>query len=201
MVHLLDTPAAGRYSVVYADPPWHFRTYGRARNAKGAEAHYATQALDTIGQLPVARVAADAAWLFMWSTAPHLEQAFELARRWSDPNNSWTFRTFGAWAKRPRGWRGDPARWQMGTGHIFRSAAEPLLVFGRGYPSWTGRGERNLWIAPIRAHSQKPDEVSDMIRRTTVGPRLEMFARAPCEGFDPWGFDAWDRQLIAKKER
>ena len=123
----------------------------------------------------------------MWTTWPHLQEAFRLAELWSDPANPWTYRSGGVWAKRPRNWRGDPTKWQMGTGYIFRGASEPLLVFGRGYAPWRGAAERNLWIAPIRAHSQKPEEVRDMLRRATDGPRLEMFANDVAEGFDPWG--------------
>lgn len=186
-MHLLDTPAAGQYRVVFADPAWSFRTYGKGPNRKGASAHYDVASFDQLAAMPVSDVAAAAAWLVMWTTAPHLEQAFALARAWSDPANPWTYRTFGAWAKRPRGWRGDPARWQMGPGYIFRTAAEPLLVFGRGAATWRGASERNLWVAPVRAHSQKPEEVRDMLRRATDGPRLEMFAADAAEGFDAWG--------------
>lgn len=190
-MNLLETPNAGAYQVIYADPPWRFRVRSEtsAGIKKSPSAHYRTPHLDEVKALPVADVAARDAWLFMWTTWPHLMDgsAFALAQAWSDPANPWTGRTGGTWAKRPRGWRGDPNAWQMGTGYIFRSASELLLVFGRGRVPWTAKGERNLWIAPVRAHSQKPEEVRDMLRRSTTGPRLEMFANDDAEGFDRWG--------------
>ena len=187
MIDLRNTQHAGHYRVIYADPPWKFKRYSEAPSRKAPDHHYPVRSLEELGQLPVADVAARDAWLFMWTTAPHLPAAFELARRWSDPANPWTYRTMGAWAKRPRNWRGDPSVWQMGTGYIFRSACEPLLVFGRGEPALLSRSERNLWTDPIRAHSQKPESVRAMLRRLTEGPRLELFAADVAEEFDPWG--------------
>jgi N6-adenosine-specific RNA methylase IME4 len=192
---LRDTPWAGRYGAIYADPPWRFATFDGTpeRNPKGPERHYRTDETPTIGRLPVADVAAPDAWLFMWTTFPHLAagQAHELAALWSDPANPWRGVTGGAWAKRPRGWRGDPDKWQFGPGYLFRSAAEILLVFKRGSPAWVGKSERNLWVAPIREHSRKPDAVREMIVRVTPGvPRLEMFSRSEHPGFDSWGDEA-----------
>ena len=187
-MHLLNTPHAGGYRVIYADPAWKFATYGpEAKNAKGAGRHYETSSLGTMGRLPVGAVAAPDAWLLMWVTWPHLPQAFELASAWSDPANPWTYRTGGAWAKRPRGWKGARDTWAFGTGYIFRSASEVLLVFGRGRPTWHSKAERNLWVDVVRRHSEKPEQVRDMIRRATDGPRLEMFARGRFDGFDSWG--------------
>ena len=187
MIDMRNLENAGHYRVILADPPWKFRRYSKAPSAKAPDNHYPVSSIEALGALPSGEMATRDAWLFMWSTAPHLQEAFELARLWSDPANPWTYRTFGAWAKRPRGWRGDPAIWQMGTGYIFRSCVEPLLVFGRGSPAILNRSERNLWVEPIRAHSQKPEAVRNMIRRLTEGPRLELFAADLAAGFDPWG--------------
>lgn len=184
-----DTPAAGAYGVLYADPAWRFATHGPEElNLKGAEQHYPTMETSKLGLLPVNEVAGGDCWLFMWTTWPHLQQAFDLARAWGDPANPWRYRTGGCWAKRPRNWRGDPGKWQFGPGYLFRSTTEPLLVFGRGNVDWHATAERNLWIAPIREHSRKPDEVREMIDRVTPpGPRLEMFTREVRPGWDCWG--------------
>lgn len=188
-MHLLDTPAAGRYRVIYADPNWHFATHSAKGQGKSASQHYTTQTVEEMiaEALPVSRVAAADAHLFLWTTWPHLQTAFRLVDSWSDPLRPWDYKTGGTWAKRPRGWRGDPSKWAFGTGYIFRSASEVLLVFTRGNPTWRSKSERNLWVAPLREHSRKPEEVRDMIRRATDGPRLEMFAREQTDGFDVWG--------------
>ena len=189
---LRTLPNAGCYRVVFADPAWKFRTRSEtsAGILKSPANHYRCSSIEEMGALPVAHITWPDAWLFMWCTWPHLPQAFKLAESWGTPENPWVYSTGGAWGKRPRGWRGDPKKWQIGTGYIFRSACEPLLVFRRGKPIWRSKSERNLWIAPVRAHSQKPENVRDMIRRATLGPRLEMFSRDVADGFDRWGDQA-----------
>ncbi len=134
--------------------------------------------LEEIKALPVADICAKDCHLAMWTTWPHLPAALEVITAWG-----FTYKSGGAWAKRTRGDRA----WQFGTGYIFRSASEPLLVASRGSPRWLSRSERNLWVAPIRAHSQKPEQVRDTLRRATAGPRLEMFANEDADGFDRWG--------------
>ncbi len=185
-MRLLETPQAGAYSALLVDYPWHFKTRSEKGQGKSPSRHYETDRLGRLRDLPVAQVAARDAWLFMWSTWPHLQEAQEVVRAWSDPGNPWTYSTGGSWAKQSSTGR----RWAFGTGYLFRSASEPLLLYRRGSPTWHSTTERNLWVAPVRRHSQKPDEVHDMIRRATRGPRLELFARRPADGFDVWGMEA-----------
>ena len=48
--------------------------------------------------------------------------------------------------------------------------------------------ERNVLIAPARAHSRKPDEQYAKIERLyPQGRRLELFARQRWPGWDAWG--------------
>ena len=42
-------------------------------------------------------------------------------------------------------------------------------------------------IAPVRAHSAKPDEAYRRMERLYAGPRLELFARKAREGWLTWG--------------
>jgi MT-A70 len=65
-----------RYPVIYADPPWDYRLYSETTGSQRAAAeHYPTMKLDEICALPVADIAADDAILFMWTTAPHLQES------------------------------------------------------------------------------------------------------------------------------
>lgn len=172
---------AGPFSVVLTDPPWHFTTYGKDGDKKGAANHYRTMGLDAVKALPVADSCAKDAFLLMWTTWPHLAQSLEVIKAWG-----FTYKTGGAWAKQTK----TGNHWQFGTGYIFRSASEPLLVASRGKPIWCSKSERNLWVAPIREHSRKPPLIHEMIERATTGARLEMFARESREGWTSWGLES-----------
>jgi N6-adenosine-specific RNA methylase IME4 len=46
---------------------------------------------------------------------------------------------------------------------------------------------RNLIVAPVREHSRKPDDAHAMCEALFDGPYLELFARAPRDGWMVWG--------------
>lgn len=184
-------PHAGRYGIVLADPAWQFETRGRRGHGKSAELHYPTMPLDEIKALPVADIVGPDAVLCLWFTAPLMYAPgfppAAVAAAWGFDRYS----SVGVWTKRPRNWRGDPTKFQTSTGYTFRGATEFLGVWRRGNPSWDGRRERGLWDAPIREHSQKPDDVRAAIERAGAGiaaPRVELFAQESAPGWDRWGF-------------
>ena len=115
---------AGGFSLIMADPPWRFLTYGPKGRGRSAERHYPTMTLDEIAALPVATLAAPDCLLWLWATNPLLPRAFEIVEAWG-----FEFRTAGHWVKRLPG-----GRLSFGTGYILRSAGEPFLIAGRGAP-------------------------------------------------------------------
>ena len=62
-------PEAGKYGIVYADPPWR---YDMKRGNGVAEKHYPTMSIEDIKALPVQSVAAEDCALFLWITFPCL---------------------------------------------------------------------------------------------------------------------------------
>jgi len=114
-------------------------------------------------------------------TAPMLPDALHLMAAWG-----FKFKTAGAWLKQSKS--GD--KLAFGTGYIWRSAAEFLLVGTVGAPAWKSRSVRNAILAPVREHSRKPDEIYGMIEAMVDGPYLELFARARRPGWHAWGFEA-----------
>ena len=48
-----------KYSIIYADPPWHYKTYSPKGNGRSAEKHYPTMSIEQIKALPVEKLAAD----------------------------------------------------------------------------------------------------------------------------------------------
>ena len=70
---------AGKYGIVYADPPWR---YDMKRGKGVAENHYPTMSIDEICALPVANLAAKDSALFLWATFPQLNEAFRVIEAW-----------------------------------------------------------------------------------------------------------------------
>ena len=66
---LLETPQAGRYGVIMADPPWLWRARTKEHSERSAAAHYPVMDLDAIKALPVADIAAKDCALFLRGTA------------------------------------------------------------------------------------------------------------------------------------
>lgn len=68
----------GKYTVIYADPPWHYRVWSKKGAGRSAESHYSTMSLEEIKALPVHLLAARDCALFLWITFPLL-----LQRKWA----------------------------------------------------------------------------------------------------------------------
>jgi N6-adenosine-specific RNA methylase IME4/ParB-like chromosome segregation protein Spo0J len=167
----------GRYGVVYADPPWRFEPYSRDTGLdRAADNHYPVMDLTAIKAVDVASIAADAV-LFLWATAPMLPQALDVMAAWG-----FEYRTNFVWAKdRP------------GTGYWSRNQHEHLLVGVKGDIPAPAPGEQRSSVieAPVREHSRKPDEARRMIETLFPNlPKVELFARSTCEGWDVWGQEA-----------
>ena len=177
-------PEEGKYATILADPPWH---YGNAGTRGAARDHYPTMTIDELCALDVAaNAAADDAHLYMWTTAGHLPDAFQVMKAWG-----FTYKTFLVWVKP-----------QIGMGNYFRVSAE-LVLFGiRGELRINDRGIRNWFEAKRGKHSAKPESFYELVKRASPGPYLEMFARcrrdtqlicgcARCQhGWDVWGNEA-----------
>jgi hypothetical protein len=72
-------PQDRKYPVVYADPPWRFALYNEESGVERAAGnHYPTLALEDICALPVADLITQGAVLFLWTTASHLQESFQV---------------------------------------------------------------------------------------------------------------------------
>ncbi len=169
-----------RYGAIIADPPWRYDNWSVAGSKKNAIDHYPCMPTADLRELPVAELAAPDCALFMWATAPMLDQAFELLDAWG-----FAFKSAGSWAKQSS----TGAAWAFGTGYCFRSAAEFYLLGTRGRPRVQSRSIRNLIVAPVREHSRKPDQLHGDVERLYPGPYAELFGRQRRPGWDVWGND------------
>lgn len=167
-----------KYSVILADPPWKFQTFSaKGITTKGAEGNYSCMPIEEIQQMPVADLADKDCFLFMWATFPLLPEALATMAAWG-----FKYKTGASWHKTTK--NGKDA---FGTGYVFRSAAELLLVGTRGKPKTLNRSTRNVIHGVVREHSRKPDSQYEMIESLCSGERIELFARQHRTGWDCWG--------------
>lgn len=179
---LLKYAGDERFRTIYADPPWRFQN----RTGKMAPEHrrlsrYATMTLEEIYELPVATIAGEQSHLYLWVPNALLAEGLETMRRWG-----FTYKSNLVWYKIRKD--GGPDR--RGVGFYFRNVTE-LVLFGiRGKNNRTlkpGRTMPNIVGTQKRRHSEKPDEMWELIEQCSPGPRLELFARRYRFGWHQWG--------------
>lgn len=184
-----------KYAVIYADPPWQYKTYnekGRSRcpdwrsHKDAAAKHYETMTFEDIKNLPVSNMAADDCVLLVWVTMPFLQQAFEVIESWG-----FKYKTCGfAWMKRNKNTPSlfiDASDIFMGTGYWTRSNCELCLLATKGKPKRQHADVPQALFTPLRQHSRKPTEVYERIERLLNGPYIELFSRTKRSGWDMVG--------------
>lgn len=159
-------------NTIYADPPW--PNYGGGMVARGANHHYDLMNLDEIEAMApeIDRISGDNCHLYLWTTAPHLDRAFNVV----------------TWVKN-----------SIGLGQYFRGQTEFCLFAVKGrfpYKSGTGLRSRsctsNVVFAKKRKHSQKPNKMYKVIESVSYPPYVELFARNKRKGWLSWGHEVGD---------
>jgi N6-adenosine-specific RNA methylase IME4 len=166
---------AGPYRVLYADPPWQYYStdphyHGHARD------HYPTLSIAAICALPVKRLVAPSAVLFLWVTAPLLVEALPVMKAWG-----FQYKTNLVWHKDRHNY-----------GYYLSNEHELLLIATRGAckPDVENRFPSVQRITRTD-HSAKPAEIRMLIDTLyPEGRRLELFARTQAEGWETWGREA-----------
>ena len=174
-----------KFATVLADPPWQFSN----RTGKMAPEHrrlsrYSTMTLQEIKDLPVEAVVEDRAHLYLWVPNALLAEGMQVMEHWG-----FTYKTNLIWYKVRKD--GGPDR--RGVGFYFRNVTEMILFGVRGKDVRTlqpGRSQENIITSRKREHSRKPDEQYGLIEKCSWGPRIELFARGPRNGWASWGNQA-----------
>jgi N6-adenosine-specific RNA methylase IME4 len=184
---LLSFSEGRRFLTILADPPWRFAN----RTGKMAPEHrrlsrYGTLTLEEIMALPVSRVAADMAHLYLWVPNALLPDGLLVMEAWG-----FQYKSNLVWHKL----RKDGGSDGRGVGFYFRNVTEIVLFGVRGKNARTlapGRRQVNYIGARKREHSRKPDEQYRIIEACSPGPFLELFARGTRAGWATWGNQAED---------
>lgn len=179
-----------KYNIIYADPPWTFKTYSeKGKEKKSPENHYSCMKIEDIYNLPVNELAADDCVLFLWVTNPMLIEGLRTIERWG-----FTYKTVGfSWYKRNK--KADSFFW--GLGYWTRANVELCLLATKGKPIRVSKGVHQVideFIDTeqvktiIEGHSKKPDVIREKIVSLCGDlPRIELFSRQKPDGWDVWG--------------
>lgn len=169
------------FDMIMADPPWAFGLRSDRGASKSAQAQYACMSLEEIKALPVAQLARDDAFLWLWARNPMLPHALDVMAAWG-----FTFTTAGTWVKTTSG-----GKLAFGTGYVLRCASEPFLIGKFGRPR-AGRSVRSVIMGPVREHSRKPDEAYAAAEALMPGAmnRADLFSRESRAGWSSWGHEA-----------
>lgn len=169
------------FDFIMADPPWQMQEWSaNGDKSKSAQSKYRLMPLEEIKALPVLDLAAPDCLLWLWATNPMLPQGLEVLNAWG-----FTFATAGSWEKTTK--HGKQA---FGTGYIFRTSNEPVLIGKRGEPKTT-RCVRSSFRRQVREHSRKPEEgYREAEKLMPNANRLELFSRTNRRGWTTWGDEA-----------
>jgi N6-adenosine-specific RNA methylase IME4 len=150
----------GKYNVLYVDPPWEYRNTG----VEGAASkQYSTMSVDKLCKLPVPKIVAANAVLFLWTTNPILQECFPVLESWG-----FEYKTNFCWFKSNR---------KTGVGFYVRGIHELLLICVKGsmLPKYT---PLSVIKADAGKHSMKPVVVYEIIEKMYPKSKyVELFAR------------------------
>jgi N6-adenosine-specific RNA methylase IME4 len=168
------------YQIIYADPPWRFKTYSAKGEGRSASQHYRVMDKTDIQNLPIRNISSNDCALFLWVTAPCLIEGIELIKAWGFEYKTVAF----TWVKQNK--KSPSLFW--GMGYWTRANAEFCLLATRGNPKRISAGVHSVIMTPVEEHSKKPQQAREKIVALMGDiPRIELFARQKTQGWDVWG--------------
>lgn len=173
------SPSNNGFRCIVADPPWLERGGGKLK--RGADRHYPLMKTSAIVELMIGvlnqnryRVNVNGCHMYLWVTNNFLRDGIAVLEALG-----FRYVTMRTWAKD-----------RIGLGYYWRGQTEHVLFGVRGKLPSLVRTESTLvgkGIVKRGRHSAKPQVFYDEVERVSPGPRLEMFAREPREGWTVWG--------------
>lgn len=167
-----------KYGVIYADPEWKFKAFSEETTNHGPQFHYSVSETDDIAKRDIQSIAHSDCVLFLWATVPMLPDALKVVEAWG-----FEYKSQIVWVKD-----------RAGTGYWTRNKHEILLICTRGKPTCPAPGENpeSVIVAPVGAHSEKPERFAEIIECLYPNiPKIELNRRGPARhGWDAWGAES-----------
>ena len=179
------------FEVIYADPAWHHRSNSKEKPGRNALRHYDCMSLAEIRDMPVRDYIAPEAVLFMWITGPLLVIGahIPIMKAWGFKPTAMGFVWIKTNKNAPTMWIDPRDDLFFGGGHTTRKNAEYVVIGKRGKSLRKSKSIPEVLIAPIRRHSEKPEEIRERIVEYVGEDRrkAELFARKSTPGWETWG--------------
>jgi N6-adenosine-specific RNA methylase IME4 len=130
--------------------------------------------------LPISKIASEKSHLYLWCPNALLAWGLQTMKAWG-----FEYKTNIVWLKI----RKDGGPDGRGVGFYYRNVTELVLFGTRGHLRTAQAGRRmvNVIATMKQRHSQKPEELYDMIEHCSPAPFLELFARSTRRGWTQWG--------------
>ncbi len=136
--------------------------------------------IEDIKKIPVSSICDNNCYLFLWTTAPYIQEGLDVLKAWGFELFTIAF----TWIKMNK--KTDSLFW--GMGNATRANAEYVLLGRRGKLERIARNIHSVLLSKYEKHSKKPDEIRKRIELLYGDlPRIELFARQKTEGWDVWG--------------
>jgi N6-adenosine-specific RNA methylase IME4 len=187
MEEIKHTAGPKRYNVIYADPPWTYKTTDapvveRSIGMTSIDYYYKTMSIQEICDMPIQSITEKNAVCFMWVTVPLLPEGLRVLQSWG-----FKYKTMLTWHKVN----------SNGMGYWFRGYTEHIILGIKGEVKAFRNLNHNIHASKVGDHSGKPSYfrnlISEAVKSSFGTPtKLELFARSREGLFPDDEYIGWD---------